>query len=371
MRIEFYHVDAFEAPNYEPIWRALRELGVDARLVAISGSENTTAAGWFDFERLKSYYDNRGIPFLTSTDYECSAITTQNETVLRHYNSLHIRLSYAPAVYPDSWNYREIANRPFDAVLVHGFYDVERISKWKAKDEILIIGYPRYDDFFAGRIDSNVYFSKWCLDRSRPTIVYLPTWQERSSIDSFLDKVSNLASEFNVLIKPHHCTLRMEPQRMARIEQSGLTIVQNAYDLPALFSVADLVIADTRSGAFFESLMTDRPTIGLAKDRAEVGQWLEPYGITRIAPICTEQDNLPLVVSHLLEKDTYKSARRQWAERSVSYRDGTAAQHAADEIIKFVERKQKRKTAKASKMLTALDSGKSRDSSRPMTSSAM
>lgn len=339
MRIEFYHIDAFEAPHYEPIWRALQKSGVDARLIAIPDSNNTSSPGWFDFERLKSYYDNRGVPFLTSSDYECSAITTQNECILGPYKGLHIRLQYGPVVYPDAWNYREIANRPFDAVLVHGSCGVERISKWKSKDEILVVGYPHYDDFFSGRIDSNAYFSKWDLDKSKATIVYLPTWQERSSIDGFLDKVSSLASDFNVLIKPHHCTLRMEPQRMARIERSGLTIIQNAYYLPELFSVADLVIADTRSGAFFESIMTETPTIGLA-DSSEFEQWLEPYGITRIAPICTAKNNISQAVNSLLEKDGYKSARQQWAERNVSYRDGTAAKHAAEEITKFIERKQ-------------------------------
>ena len=158
MRIEFYHIDAFEAPHYEPIWRALQKSGVDARLIAIPDLNNTSRPGWFDFERLKSYYDNRGVPFQTSSDYDCSAITTQNECILNPYNGLHIRLQYGPVVYPDAWNYWEIANRPFDAVLVHGFCGVERISKWKSKDEILVIGYPHYDDFFSGRIDSNAYF---------------------------------------------------------------------------------------------------------------------------------------------------------------------------------------------------------------------
>ncbi|GAG53845.1 unnamed protein product, partial [marine sediment metagenome] len=46
---------------------------------------------------------------------------------------------------------------------------------------------------------------------------------------------------------------------------------------------------------------------------------------------------------------------------SVSFRDGTAAQHAADEIMRFVERKQKRKTAKTSQILIPLNSGKEKE----------
>ncbi|MBW8002731.1 MAG: glycosyltransferase [Planctomycetes bacterium] len=358
MKIEFYHVDAFEAVHYEPIWRALCAAGVDARLVAIPGSDNTAQEGWFDFERLKSCYDSRHIPFSTTSDYDCSAITTQNESVLRHYKSLHIRLPYGPVVYPESWGLSEKPARPFDALLVHGQFYFEYFSQWKSKDEMSIIGYPYYDDFFAGKINTSQCSSKWCLDKSKQTIVYLPTWEGRSSIDAFLDQISSLTSEFNVLVKPHHCTLRMEPERMARIARSGLTLVESAYALPALFSVADLVIADTRSGAFFESIMTDTTTIGLAPNRAEIQEWLEPKGVTQLGPICTDPTTLKTAVGKLFENDFYKSARQQWADKHVSFRDGSAAKHAADEIIKLVERKQDNETSKASQISVPVDIGK-------------
>jgi SAM-dependent methyltransferase len=340
MRVEFYHIDAMQAPHNEPIWRALCEQGVDARLVAIPGPENAAPAGWFDFDRLKHYYDSRHVPFYTETDYDCSAVTTGSEPLLRSYRAWHIRLSYGPVLHPDSWNHRESTNRPFDAVLVHGPFDVECLSQWKSRDDLLVMGYPRYDEFFAGAIDVRADRSLWGLDSSRPTIVYLPTWEERSSIDRFLDVIAGLQAQYNVLVKPHHCTLRMEQRRMARIRQSGLTLIESPYDLPACLAVADLVVADTRSGAFNESIMTDNRTVGLADSPEEFDQWLVPCGITRLAPVCTLPAALPSLAAQVLEKDEYGFVRQEWADRNVSYRDGTAALHAAEEIIKYLERQE-------------------------------
>src|SRR5205823_5603269 len=157
-------------------------------------------------------------------------------------------------------------------VLVHGAAYAQRFAQWKGTRKLPIIGYPRYDDCFGGKVDSRAFLSRWPIEAGRATIVYLPTWGDNSSFEAFFPAVAVLAAHFNVLVRPHHCTLRMEPQRMKALKDSGVAVIDNAYDLSALLSVADGVVADTRSGAFFESLMLGRRTLGLVVNSQEISE---------------------------------------------------------------------------------------------------
>jgi hypothetical protein len=338
MKIEFYHVDAFEAANYEPIWRALRALGVDARMVAVPGPENTADPGWFDFDRLAAYYRARGVSFETVADYDAVAVTTQNEVIIRPYRPPHIRVMYGPILYPQAWGLQPHATVPFDTLLVHGPAYVERYACWKDPADLPVVGYPRYDDFFAGRIDTARLRREWQLDPTRPTIAYLPTWGDNSTFDAFFPHVAALSAGCNVVIRPHHCTMRFEPARRAAMERSGMRILENAYDLSSVYAVADVVLADTRSGALVEAIAAERRSVGLVLDPAEVDAWIRPTGLDRLAPICAVPAQLDATVDALLAHDRFAGARRAWAERHVAFRDGTAGHQAALGIIGAVER---------------------------------
>jgi tetratricopeptide (TPR) repeat protein len=336
MRVEFYHVDSFEAPNYEPIWRALRTLGVDAHLVAVPGPENAGSDGWFDYERLAAYYNRRDVQFNSSADFSSAAVTTQNDAILSSYRRPHFRLMYGPCIYPESWGLSEHAAAPFDFILVHGPAYVEYLSRWKRPDQLLVIGYPRFDDYFSSRIDRTFYEKLWDLRPQCPTAVYLPTWAENSSFDLFFSSIIELSERFNVIIKPHHC-MRMEPHREETIRRSGIKCVDSSYDLTALYAVADLVVADVRSCTLFESVMVDKPTIGLSANSGDLNGWLISRGVSEIAQICSDPRRLGQEVERALEKDESAEARRTWSDNHVAYRDGTAALHAAQAMLEAID----------------------------------
>jgi len=347
MRIDFYHIDGMEVANYVPIWKELRQLGVDAQLVTVPDPDNTASHGWFDFDATTAIYSEMGIPVTTVPDYDCNlAITTQYPRILCPYRGLKMRLMYGLHMLSDSFFHSEEASREFDAVLVHGHYSKRLVSRWKPEEDVLIVGYPKYDDFFRGRYQRNELLKKLGFADTRPTVVYLPTWDEASSLDIFLDAVAQLTQEYNVVIKPHHCTVRMEPERMNRIRVSPAKVVVGSTDLVFLYVVADLVLADIRSGSFSEAIALDIPVVGLTADPEDVEHNIDKTALTA-GPLCTQPDDLQRVVSLMLSSDQYADARRRLGDILVSYRDGTAARHAANEIIKFVERKQDTKSYQA------------------------
>ncbi len=338
MKIEFYHVDAMEGPNYVPIWKALRDLGVDARLVAVPGEENTAEAGWFDYERLAGEYRQRGISFTELVDPAAHAITTQNASILQAYRGLHLRLMYGMVIYPHVWGLSERSVRPFDAVLTHGPAYTELFTRWKPVEHLPLVGFPRYDDALAGRVSRDKCVRDLALDRARPTVVYFPTWDRNSSLDRFLDGIAALGDEFNVLLKPHHCTIRLEPERMDRISRSGVRVVEDSFGLPELFMVADVVVADTRSGALTEAFMLGRSTVGVVIDPSEFEEWLDPSGVSELTRLCDGPERLRSQIQAVLEKDPHRQRRAAWSRRHVSYLEGNAAVRAAEAIVEYIER---------------------------------
>jgi len=340
MKIEFYHIDAMEAAHYVPLWRALREAGADARLVAVPGRRNTASRGWFDFSRLQRYYDELGVPYKTTPDYTSHAITTQNAEILRSYRGIHLRLMYGPVIYPEAWGLSERAARPFGGILVHGQAYERLFSRWKSSEDLVIVGYPRFDEFFAGTIDISQFHDIWHLRSDRKTLLYLPTWGENSSLDNYLDTISSLTTRFNILLKPHHCSLRFEPERMARIRRAGVMMPDSAFDLPALFACADLVISDVRSAAFCEAMTLGRPVLGLVTNQLDLEQWLAAENIGELAEICSSPSEVTEMIDSTLSVDRFATSREIWAGQHLEWRNGQSARKAAIRIIEYLEQKE-------------------------------
>ena len=339
MKIEFYHIDAFEVPNYEPIWRRLRELGVDARLVGVPDNQNTAANGWFDFDRFKTYCTERALPFTTQADPTTDiAITTQNEDILRNYPCPHVRVMYGPIVYPAAWGLQQHAVKPFDALLTHGKIYANFYSQWLRPDQLPVVGYPRYDDFFAGKLQRNLIRQRWGVQNKKPVLVFLPTWGDNTGFDKFLPALLNLTHKYQIILRPHHCTLRLEPNRMALLKSSGLLILDNAFDLAEVYAGADVVLADMRSGGLFEACICDVPTVGMVLDSAEIPGWIMRNGVEKMLSLCTEDYQLETAIDIALTSKSQAEHRKRWSDEHVSFRDGTAGLQAAQALIKLATR---------------------------------
>jgi len=336
VKIEFYHIDAFEIANYEPIWRQLRDMGVDATLVAVPDRRNTAAPGWFDFPRFKAYCDERDLPFTTETDPTADiGITTQNASILRDYKK-RVRLMYGPVLFPSAWGIQPHAVQPFDAVLTHGQGHADRFSQWLPRDRLPIVGYPRYDDFFAGRFNKETIRASWGVTDNRPVICFLPTWADNTGFDLFFPELVRLSDRYNIILRPHHCTLRMEPERMALMRASGLHILDSTYDLSACYAGADVIVSDVRSGGMLESCVCDVPVVGMVIDPNEMSGWLAKENIGQMVSLCSSAHRLDAAIDEALSSKFQAVHRQAWAERHVANRDGTAAEAAAEALIKLV-----------------------------------
>lgn len=202
-----------------------------------------------------------------------------------------------------NWHYAEW-NKIYDMILCHGPYQMERLAF--CQDTVLQpIGYPRYDKFFQGTIDGEGLKSLYRCEPAKPTVAWLPSWKELSSVPDFAVAVSELADRYNVLVKPHPLTVSQEPERMDFLRSLPFTaIIDDNTDSVTVYGLADYIIADY-GGSMFGALYTDKNLLLLnvpgAEDLADTGDNSEDIvlreHITNLSS--SEIDRLPALLADM------------------------------------------------------------------------
>jgi glycosyltransferase involved in cell wall biosynthesis len=337
MKIDFYTIDAFEVPNYEPIWRNLNEMGVEARIVGVPCDHNV-AKDWFDFDRFKQYCTEKAIPYFTEINPDADfAITTQNANILREYRCPKSRIMYGPIVYPLAWGLQKHSVQPFDAILTHSQLYADFYYKWLRPEQLPVVGYPRYDDYFAGKLKRHEIRARWGVNDKSPVVAFLPTWGDNTGFDKFFPALLRLAQQYQIILRPHHCTLRFEPKRMELLKSCGLPIIDNAFDLAEIYAGADIIVSDTRSGGLFEAVICNTPTVGMVVDPTELSGWLAHAKVEQFISLCSDPEQLETAIHQALSSQEQANNRRHWAEEHCAYRDGTSGHQAAKALIKLIE----------------------------------
>jgi hypothetical protein len=333
-RIDFFHFDSMDAVSYEPICRWLD------RGVMVAPTD-----GALDFARAEAYLRQRGLPFQTEPSGDASAVVaTQYFWTLGRPEYKRVpafRLMYSlsekgGAAHGKEWS------ESFDAVLCPGPYSARQLRRWGIR--AIIVGFPKYDDYFRGAYRANGLRAKLDLDPQRRCAVYLPTWGRHSSADKFAAAIRDLArrGEYQVLYKPHTVTTRLERDRIdcfrAEIEAGQVVCLEQQINMAELFDVADVVLADGLSGALWEALIaTDLPVVALHVhgdfERVALDGRVEEF-----ARVCDEPALLRACMDRAMRAPMLAPARRAaLADDLVSYRDGTSGQRAAQVIAELTE----------------------------------
>jgi hypothetical protein len=335
-----------EVATFAPIYHSLIALGVDARMVAVPGDQNRAGKGWFDFGNAIAALDARNITYSLEPDHGSdAAVTTQRSIHLRGYKGRRIRVTYTVGLYR-SEELQQTRALGFDAVLVQGSFAQRHISQWIDPSRVIVTGFPKYDDFFLNPPDPSVIRQNLGISPRDKVVAYLPTWEARSSIDAFFHAIEQLADTENVcvLVKPHHCTPRFEPERFERLRQSThARMLPASFPAADLFAVSDLVMADALSGALGESVLTDpaRPILCLCPDLPLLQSQMEP-DFTDLCPIVTRPDELLSLVQACFRGGESGAAqlraRSAARERLFAHADGTAAWRSAEAILSVITR---------------------------------
>ena len=247
-------------------------------------------------------------------------------------NAKKIRMLYSHA--KENLTMSSFACKNFDLILTFGQRSKTLCERFATSE---IIGAPKYDDWFSDNVNpESISEHKFPLDKTKKTILYIPTWGEAGSIDTYYQAINSLVSQYNVILKCHDSTFWREPEKLKKFDKNIL-IVNGNCDIQVLFSIADVVIGDN-SGAILESLYLDKPTIFLK---------VENYAPNSIEQSCRKkflsiEDPLDIgllnnQIKRSIDKpNEFKQERFLVTKDLYEYRDGKCAERAGKAIIEFL-----------------------------------
>jgi len=154
-----------------------------------------------------------------------------------------IRFMYGADI-SDSWSLQPW-NEIYDVVLCHGVNDEREIKK-RFNAKTYVMGYPRYDRYFSESIDKAEIIDEFNIDRSKKTLVWMPTLGgEYSTIPLFVKAFTAIQNKYNFIVRPHPLSFIQEIKYIELLESHNYQIDKNPLrDMNELFSLADVILAD-------------------------------------------------------------------------------------------------------------------------------
>jgi CDP-glycerol glycerophosphotransferase (TagB/SpsB family) len=121
-----------------------------------------------------------------------------------------------------------------------------------------VVGYPKLDPVFQGRIDRAATIKRWNLDPGRKTVLYAPTYKP-TSIEKIREKILPATEGYNLIIKlhPYSWRGRYAPHWHHKIYEKAVKEYGHARLIPSeehnilpFIEVADTMISEASSTIF-------------------------------------------------------------------------------------------------------------------------
>lgn len=195
----------------------------------------------------------------------------QNNPKLVELGDVHVRLMYGLG--KSGWNFQPW-NKIYHTALCWGPHHAEKLAQYP-KIQLKQIGYPRFDSYYDGSLDREKLLQEMGCDPGKPTVAWLPTWGELSSVEHYSDAIAELKDGYNLLVKLHPGCYSNDKQMEAIRKHDIPLLADTSINNVKLFYVADYVLADY-GGSPFGAIYTGKKLLLLnatgALDHQHVGE---------------------------------------------------------------------------------------------------
>lgn len=317
MNIEFYLIDAFEISHFEPLYLFFEKQGDNAVFVA-EPCEQNTSGNWFDYDSAIERLKQKKLRYNTTCNPNAQiAFSTQASDLLKKYGRLtkKVHLCYGSSLLKESFFSSLRSIEGFDYKLVHGVYDqnlcMKKISDGKTK--VRVIGYPRHYGLNRQAFCTEDIRKELGIETEKEIILYMPTWDEHSSIQAYKEVFLKLRKNFYIVTKPHHCTYRLRSKKedLRVLYEVSDMVLDAAYSFEKAAYIGDIALVDAKSGAALETCFIN-PHAKMI--------WLSPQKNMRevfaettftLAEITNEPEELEKIVVRTVIADKYQTVRKE------------------------------------------------------------
>ncbi|WP_354292764.1 CDP-glycerol glycerophosphotransferase family protein [Paramixta manurensis] len=336
--VGFYLETSFHYEVYKNIIAALQERGIPCALVISDVIQPAFVSEMVSFLK-KLARPDLPILRLSTLHYQpvsLSCLVSPYYTpLIKNLAPINVRAMYGLA--KDRWGHAWW-NAFYDGILCYAMHTQQRVN---IAGNARLVGNPRFDDWHNRRWDPSLA-EMLARQKTRPVVLYAPTFGELCSLPHWAETLNRLQSEVTLLVKLHHGT-------QFRAEEAKSLALATRYFrknmLPAssfsLLAAADYVITDN-SGFIFDALHAGKKTIllewaGLAPLLHNQRTLSDSHSTDQ-----TVRQFLPCVNS-LAQLRQALSDRQTWPEMEAyrwqvcdAFQDGKAGERAADVISELL-----------------------------------
>jgi len=157
-------------------------------------------------------------------------------------------------------NLRDVPNDKYQ-IFVEGQHRVDSLmnSPWLGKNEVHLIGLPKLDFYFQGRLKNRAgLLEKWGLDPHKKTLLYAPTYKP-TSMYKVQDDIFKQTAGYNLIVKlhPYSWMGKYAPHRQHRIYERRVKKYDHAvllpfdeYNIVPYYATVDAVMSEASSTVF-------------------------------------------------------------------------------------------------------------------------
>lgn len=338
--VEFYFVSAFEISHFLPLYTALRQNGIKARIVVEPPAINSVGE-WLVFQQVSERLSCLGVEYSTLRNSNAKvAFTTQYARYLKYYNrTVKCQVPYGIPMRKDKmFRWKKEVAEVFDYIFVHGDMDKEMGSRYLPVKHVIDISYPRYLEPLERKVEKGRILKEFGIVTDKPIIVYFPTWDMYSSVLEYEDSIKKLREKFYVISKSHHNSWRNSGNMEALYRMSDLVLDGNGnYDLLNLAYIADCAICDAESGVATEVvfLKPDIHLILICKDYLRENFYID---LNEYAEWIEKPSDMKTTIEKVLLKDEKIEYRKNIINRLYSPDIHAGIERMVGQIQKILEK---------------------------------
>jgi CDP-glycerol glycerophosphotransferase len=219
----------------------------------------------------------------------------------------------------------------FDHFLVRGEWDIRTlVEAFEMRAEPLRVGYPRNDLLLQEGVESRSaeLRARFGFPRDKTVLLYAPTFRNTTGMFKpdfdFVEFAREFGETHLLLVRAHYLNTVSVPEAARGAVQD----VSKHPDVTELFLAADALITDF-SSVMFDFALLDRPLLFFAPDQAGYAQDRGTYFDLEAeapGPYTTSAQDFFDAIRKLTQDDSFRDARRGFAERYGEYERGDAAE---------------------------------------------
>jgi len=145
-------------------------------------------------------------------------------------------------------------------IFVEGDYRKRKIDDFRVRgaSKVFVVGYPKLDPVFQGKLDRDAVMKRWGLDPAKKTVLFAPTYKP-TCIDVVRERILTETTGYNLIIKLHHYSWRgryaphwhhkIYEKAVGDFPHARLIPVEEHNILPFIF-VSDTMISEASSTIF-------------------------------------------------------------------------------------------------------------------------